>query len=50
MTHAWIRESHKVTNALVIDYVLFMPVVTIVLVMTEKMIVNLTLVGISNRV
>ena len=47
-THAWIRESHKVTKKLVIDFVLFKCVVTIVSVMTKKMIVILTLVVISN--
>ena len=47
-THAWIRESHKVTKKLVIDFVLFKCVVTIVSVMTKKMIVIPTLVVISN--
>ena len=48
-THAWIRESHKVTKKLVNDFVLFKYVVTIVSVMTKKMIVILTLLVISNR-
>ena len=49
-THTWIRESHKVTKKLVIDSVLFMYIVTIVSVMTQKMIVIPTLVVISNHV
>ena len=47
-THAWIRETHKVTKKLVIDFVLFKYVVTIVSVMTKNMIVIPTLVVISN--
>ena len=47
-THACIRESHKVTKKLVIDSVLFMSVVTIVAIMTKKMIIIPTLVVISN--
>ena len=43
-TRTWIRESHKVTKKLVIDSILFGYVITIVLVMTSKMIVNPTLV------
>ena len=50
MTHTWTRESHKVTKELVIDSVLFMYIVTIVSVMTQRMIVFPTLVVISNRV
>ena len=48
MTHTWIRESHKVTKKLVNDFVLFKHVVTIVSVMTKRMIVIPTLVVISN--
>ena len=47
-THAWIRESHKVTKKLVIDFVLFKYVVTIVSVMTKKIVVIPTLVVISH--
>ena len=47
-THAWIRESHKVTKKLVIDTVLFKYVVTIVSVMTKKIVDIPTLVVISN--
>ena len=50
MTHAWIMESHKVTKKLVIYTILFKYVVTIVLVMTKKMIVIPTLEVISNWV
>ena len=50
MTHAWIRESHKVTKKLVIDTVLFKYVVTIVSVMTMKIVDIPTLVVISNWV
>lgn len=35
-THTWIKESHKVTKKLVIDFVLFKYDVTIVSVMTKK--------------
>ena len=49
-THTWIRESHKVTKKLVIDFVLFKCVVTIVSVMTKKIVDIPTLVVISNRV
>ena len=49
-THTWIRKIHKVTKALVIDFVLFVYVVTIVSVMTRKMIIILTLMVISYRV
>ena len=48
MTHTWIRESHKVTKKLVIDFVLFKYVVTIVSVMTKKIVVIPTLVVISH--
>ena len=48
MTHAWIRESHKVTKKLVSDFVLFKHVVTIVSVMTKKVVDIPTLVVISN--
>ena len=47
-THTWIRESHKVTKKLVIDFVLFKYVVTIVSVMTKKIVVIPTLVVISH--
>ena len=47
-THTWIRESHKVTKKLVIDFVLFKCVVTIVLVMTKRSVDVPTLVVISN--
>ena len=47
-THTWIRESHKVTKKLVIDFVLFKYVVTIVSVMTKKIVDIPTLVVISN--
>ena len=46
-TRTWIRESHKVTKMLVIDSVLFEYVITLVLVMTSKMVVIPTLVVIS---
>ena len=46
-THTWIRESHKVTKKLVIDFVLFKCVVTIVSVMTKKIVVIPTLMVIS---
>ena len=46
-THAWVRESHKVTKKLVIDSVLFKCVITLVTVVTSKMVVILTLVVIS---
>ena len=49
-TRTWIGESHKVTKKLVIDSVLFMYVVTIISVMTKKMIIIPTLVVISYRV
>ena len=47
MTQAWIRESHKVTKKPIIDSVLFKHVVTIVSVMTKKIVIP-TLVVISN--
>ena len=47
MTHTWIRESHKVTKKLVIDSVLFKCVITLVSVVTSKMVVIPTLVVIS---
>ena len=47
-THAWIRESHKVTKKLVIDSVLFMYVITIVSIMTSKRVVILTLAVMKN--
>jgi len=47
MTHTWIRESHKVTKKLVIDSVLFGYVITLVSVITSKMVVIPTLVVIS---
>ena len=47
-THAWIRKSHKVTKKPIIDSVLFKHVVTIVSVMTKKIVVIPTLVVISN--
>ena len=53
MNRTWIRESHKVTKALVVEFVLFVlfaSVITIVSVMTTKMTVIPTLVVISNRV
>ena len=40
-------ESHKVTKKLKIDYILFKYVITIVSVMTSKMVVIPTLVVIS---
>ena len=47
-TRTWIREGHKVTKKLVISTVLFKNIVTIVSVMTKKVIVIPTLVVISN--
>ena len=47
-TRTWIKESHKVTKKLVIDFVLFKCVVTIVSVMTKKIVVIPTLVVISH--
>ena len=47
-TRTWIRESHKVTKKLVIDSVLFKCVITLVSVVTSKMVVVPTLVVISN--
>ena len=47
-THAWIRESHKVTKKLVTGLVLLKYVIAIVSVMTNVMIVIPTLVVISN--
>ena len=47
-THAWIRESHKVTKKLVIDFVLFKYVVTIVSVITKKIDIIPILVVISH--
>ena len=49
-TCTWIRESHKVTDAPVIDFILFMYVVTNVSLMTKKLIVIPIQVVISNRV
>ena len=46
-TRTWIRESHKVTKKLVIDSVLFKCVITLVSVVTSKMVVIPTLVVIS---
>ena len=43
-TRTWIRESHKVTKKLVIDSTLFWYVITIVSVMTSKMVLVPTLV------
>ena len=43
-TRTWIRESHKVTKKLVIDSILFWYVITIVSVMTSKMVLVPTLV------
>ena len=48
MTHAWVRESHKVTKKLVIDFDLFKCVVTILSVMTKTIVDIPTLVVISN--
>ena len=48
MTHTWIKESHKVTKKLVNDFVLFKYVVTILSVMTKKIVVIPTLVVISH--
>ena len=47
-THAWIRKSHKVTKKPIIDSVLFKHVVTIVLLMTKKIVIIPTLVVIAN--
>ena len=47
-THTWIRESRKVTKKLVIVSVLFKHVITIVSVMTSKMVLILTLVVMFN--
>ena len=47
-THAWIRESHKVTKKLVVYTILFKHVIIIVSVMIKKMIVIPTLMVISN--
>ena len=47
-THTWIRESHKVTKKLVIDSILFWYVITIVSVMTSKMVLVPTLVVMFN--
>ena len=44
MTRTCIRESHKVTKKLVIDSILFWYVITIVSVMTSKMVLVPTLV------
>ena len=49
-TRTWIRESHKVTKKLVIDTVLFKYIVTIISVMTKKMIVIPTLEVILSQV
>ena len=46
-THAWIRGSHKVIKKLVIDSVLFKYVITIVSVMSRKIVVIPTLGVIS---
>ena len=48
MTHTWIRESHKVTKKLVIDSILFWYVITIVSVMTSKMVLVPSLVVMFN--
>ena len=50
MNDTWIRETQKVTKALVVECVSFVYVVTIISIMTIKMIVILILVVITNRV
>ena len=47
-TRTWIRESRKVTKKLVIDSILFWYVITIVSVMTSKMVLVPTLVVMFN--
>ena len=49
MTHTWITKSHKVTKALVVEFIFLIYVVTFILVMTKRMNGIPTLVIINNR-
>lgn len=45
MNHTWIRKRRKVAKALVVEYVLFVSVITINIVMTRKIVSDSDLSG-----